>query len=130
MNRVRTLRRWGLLTLFLVTGLVNLVRGLLVVRFAPALEAYTLSLPPALLPGFYLVWAVVMFIEVGVCFLRSRCYACAVALIYQVTIWVVKLIGEQSNPLRRLWPRDLIFSLFFVALTWFLSSRRPDRQST
>jgi hypothetical protein len=116
-----------LIGVFLVTGLVSLVRGLLVLRFAPALAAYELSLPPTLSVGFYWVWAVLLFGEMAVCFLRIECHARLVAVIYQVTLWTIRLVGDRVTPIRRLWPRDLILSLLFVVSIWFLSSRRTER---
>ena len=130
MNRVRTPRRWGLLVVLLATGLVNLVRGLLLLRFAPALEGYALSVPATLLAGFYGIWAVLLGGEVVLCFLKTRCHARLVAVIYQVTLWTIRLVGDRATPLRRLWPRDLALSLLFMVSIWFLSSRRPGRRST
>ena len=129
-NRVRTIRRWGLLVIFLVTGLVNLVRGLLVLRFAPGLRGYELSIPPTVLGGLYAIWTVLFLGEAGVCFLKIECHARYVAIFYQAMMWIVRLISDRATTIRRLWPRDLVFSLLFVALIWFLSSHQSKRQST
>jgi hypothetical protein len=128
-TRARSIKRWGLVAVFLTIGLVNLLRGGLVLRFAPALEGYEIAMSPVLLVGFYWVWAVLLSVEAVVCLLRARCYARPVALAYQATLWVVRLISDRTTAAEGVGLQNAVLSLLFILLIWFLSSQRTGRQT-
>jgi hypothetical protein len=129
-DRDRIIKRWGLLIVLLGAGLVNAVRGWLALRFAPALAGYEVSMAPALLAGFYGIWAVILVGGAVVCFLRPPCDARAVALAYQVTLWGVRLLGDRTPTSQGLGWQQGVLSLGFVVLIWVLSARRTRREST
>ena len=124
------MKRWCLLALFLITGLVNLVRGLLAWQLSSVLTTYAPSFSLTLLGSIYGFWALGLIAEGVHCFLERRCYARWMALIYQLTLWIVRFVGDRSTRARRLWARDLILSLFFLTLVFFLSSRRDFSRSS
>jgi hypothetical protein len=128
-NRGRIIKRWGLLTVLLGVGGVNVVRGWLALRFAPALAGYEVSMAPVLLAGFYGIWAVILVGGAAVCFLRSPCYARPVAVIYQVTFWGVRLLGDRTTTAEGLGWQQGVLSMGFLALIWVLSARRTPRGS-
>jgi len=128
-TRVFSIRRWGLFAVFLTTGLVNLLRGGLILRFSPALEGYEIAMPPALLIGFYWVWAVLLSVEAVVCLLRARCYGLPAALAYQATLWGVRLISDRTTAAEGVGLQNAVLSLLFILLIWFLSSQRTGRQA-
>jgi hypothetical protein len=128
-NRGRIIKRWGLLIALLGIGLVNAVRGWLALRFASALAGYGVSLAPALLAGFYGIWAVILVGGAVVCFLRSSCDARPVAVIYQVMLWGVRLLADRTTTAEGLGWQQGVLSLGFLALIWVLSARRTPRDA-
>ena len=122
----RRLGRWGLFAIFLLTGLVNLLRSVLVLRFVPVLEGYELAIPPAVRAGFWSVWAVLLIGVAVVCLRRTHCHARPVAVLYQVTLWVVRLVGDQTTTAEGVGVQEGMWSLLFVVLVWFLTSRRSQ----
>lgn len=126
-KRDRSIKRWGLLTVFLITGFVNGVRGLASLRFAPALEGYEVAVAPAVLVGFYAIWAVLLSGEAVVCFLNAPCYARPVALAYQGLLWIVRLVSDRATNAEGIAWQNVALSVIFVALIWLFSLRRSQR---
>ncbi len=120
-------KRWGLFIVFLATGLVNAVRGLVGLQFASALKGYEVAVAPAILVGFYAIWAVLLSGEAVVCLMSGRCYARTVGLIYQILLWGVRLVSDRAaNAEGTAW-QNVALSVVFIALVWVFSSRRSRR---
>jgi len=114
------LKNWRVLTLvivWIILGAVNLLSAGMTAYIAPALAEYPPSLPLPVLAGVYGLWGVIFFAAAALAWRRkSTGGALGLALVYQVVLWAVKLIGYRSEYARSLWPRDLLLTLIFLAL--------------
>lgn len=113
---------WLLLVLYAGLGLANIARGLL--AFAVDQVLRETSIPFWLLGLIYLVWGLVL-LGCGLFAFhredRGRWIARGSAIGYQVTVWVIRLVGDVATHARRLWIRDLILSLLFVLVVFLLT---------
>ncbi|MGC9357455.1 MAG: hypothetical protein ACP5GX_06300 [Anaerolineae bacterium] len=114
-------KRRILTLLFLLTGIANLIRGVLAFRVLSALEGWTLALPLPFLGTFYLLWGILL---TGMAFLfehsRALGLAFPLAVAYQGFLWILRLT-YRSGYARSLWLRDLVLTLLFLGATAFLA---------
>jgi hypothetical protein len=117
-------KRWRALTLlFLLVGVLNLIRAGMALYIAPAMAGWALSLPLPWLGAFYAVWGIGWMVVAVRCWRRrGRCRALAMALAYQATLWLLHLLTDRSPYVRSLWVRDLLVTGSFLALVIYLSS--------
>ncbi len=133
---------WLLLILYVVLGLANVTRGVLAFRVGEVLAPAAPSLDLSVLGGIYIGWGVVL-LSVGIgCFrrtsMRSRRVLRGSAAAYQVTAWIVRLMGDRSTYARSLWGRDLVLTILFLGVVLVLTGlstlraadpRRVNRES-
>jgi hypothetical protein len=79
-----------------------------------------------LLSSVYLVWGTVFIVGalvVGrdVAWTDRRLPVLAMTLLYQTTVWVIRVVGERSSYSRGLWVRDLVLSSVFVLFVILLT---------
>lgn len=114
-------KRRILALLFLLTGIANLIRGVLAFRVLSALEGWPLALPLPFLGTFYLLWGILL---TGMAFLfehsRALGLAFPLAVAYQAFLWILRLT-YRSGYARSLWLRDLVLTLIFLGATAFLA---------
>ena len=121
-----TLAPWLLLILYIVLGLANVTRGVLAFRVGPVLAPAAPSLDLSVLGGIYIGWgAVLLGIGIG-CFkrtsVRSRWVLRGSAVIYQLTVWIIYLVGDRSTYARGLWGRDLVLTILFLGVVCVLTA--------
>jgi len=117
-------KRWRILALFfLLAGLANLIRARMAFYVTPALEGYALSVPLRALGGFYLGWGV-LFGAIAILFWlrRALSWAIPVAVVYQVTLWTLRIFAYRSEYARALWTRDLVIAVLFMVMVMVLVS--------
>ena len=122
---------WLLLTLYFVLGLANVTRGVFALRVGPVLAHAAPSLDLSVLGGIYLGWGVVL-LAVGIgCFkrtsVRSRWILRGSAVAYQLTAWIIHLVGDRSTYARGLWGRDLVLTLLFLGVVFVLAALPTSR---
>ena len=127
--------QWILLILYVGIGVANIVRGVLGVFISPVVSSVAGLL--VVLGVAYIVWGLV-FLAIAAVYLASDERFSPVVLVgsavlYQVTLWSTKLLGDRSSYARRLWPRDLVLTGLYVGfvilLTWVTAvwrSRQRD----
>lgn len=117
---------WLLLVFYILLGLANIARGVLAFRVGPVLAPAAPSLDLSLLGGIYIVWGVALLgIGAGCARRRSsraRWTLFWAAVAYQLTGWIIRLVGDRSSYARSLWGRDLIVTLLFLGAIFVLSS--------
>jgi hypothetical protein len=118
--------QWLLLILYALMGLVNVVRGVDAWMFHVVLTETSLPLP--LLGTVYGILGL-LFLMAGVLYFRrpdrrTRWLARGLALGYQVLVWVIRLLGDRGAYARRLWGRDLVFTLVFLAIVFLITEIR------
>ncbi|MBN1250033.1 MAG: hypothetical protein JXC32_20380 [Anaerolineae bacterium] len=115
---------WLLLVLYAALGIANVARGILAFAVHPVL-ADTTSWPFWLLGVVYLAWGLAL-LACGIVALRrldrARWLIRAGAIAYQATVWLIHVFGDVSTHARRLWLRDLLLSLLFLAVVFVLTS--------
>jgi hypothetical protein len=127
--------QWLLLILYAGVGLTNVLRGLLGLVVSPVIAAEAPAL--AWLSVVYLGWGAIF---IGVCVARlagagSRCPwpVLGAAVLYQASVWVIKLVAQPASYSRYLWPRDLLLTIMFLSIVLLLcriaaqSSRRQRK---
>ena len=122
---------WLLLILHIVLGLANVTRGVLAFRVAPVLTPAAPYLDLSVLGGIYIGWGVVLLgIGIG-CFkrtsVRSRWVLRGSAVAYQLTAWIIHLVGDRSTYARGLWGRDLVLTLLFLGVVFVLAALSTSR---
>jgi len=123
-------KRWHILALlFLLVGLANLIRARMAFYIPPVLEGYTLSVPLPALGGFYLGWGM-LFGVIAIFFWLRRAlgWAIPVAVVYQVTLWMLCIFAYRSEYARALWARDLVMTGLFMVVVIVLA--RDKRRAT
>jgi hypothetical protein len=125
---------WLLLILYAGVGVTNVARGVLGFVVGPAVAAEAPALP--IVSAIYVAWGLV-FLGVGVVYLvKATSFdsrpVLGAAVLYQVTLWVIKLVGERASYARSLWPRDLLLMVVFVGavllLTRAAAAQTPGRK--
>ncbi|MBN1261424.1 MAG: hypothetical protein JXB35_12170 [Anaerolineae bacterium] len=107
--------------LFLLVGIANLVRGSLAFPVASVVEGWELSLSLTWLGVFYLVWGVVLA-GLGIALWRKRWtrrrlkITLPIAVGYQGSLWIIRLLFYRASYAKSLWGRDLLLTLLFLAL--------------
>ncbi len=111
--------------LFLLIGLVNILRAAMGLYLMPVLFNVPQSLSVVWWTGCYLVWGGVFIMTA----LRRRWHiapwAWRLFLIYQGWSWCVSLLFDRSSYAYALWGRDVLFSVLSVLVVWVLT--RPAR---
>ncbi len=122
------MKRYRLLaTLFLLLGLANLLRAGLVPEVLTVLEPEMLSLPLPLLGGLYGFFGLGFIVLAILSWLgRARAWAFGFALVYQLALWIIRFVGYRSPLAQSLWPRDLLLTVLFLVVVFFLT--RPGRR--
>lgn len=120
-----------LLVLHIVLGLANVTRGVLAFKVGPVLAPAEPSLSLSLLGWIYILWGVVLLgIGIG-CFrrtsIRSRWVLRGTAVAYQVTAWIIRLVGDRSTYARSLWGRDLVLTILFLGVVYVLTALSTSR---
>jgi hypothetical protein len=125
---------WLLLVLYGSVGAINLARGVLGFVVGPVIAAEAPMLH--LLSALYVAWSVV-FVGISVARLLSAASvisrsALSVAVLYQATLWTIKLVWERASYARTLWPRDVALTVAFIGVVLLLTrvaeSKRSGRQ--
>jgi len=126
-----TLAPWLLLILHIVLGLANVTRGVLALKVGPVLAPAAPSFDLSVLGGIYIGWGVVLLgIGTG-CFkrtsVRSRWVLRGSAAAYQLTGWIIRLVGDRSTYARSLWGRDLVLTILFLGVVFVLTALSASR---
>lgn len=114
---------WLLLISYALIGAANVIRAVQAWVFSPILTETSLPLP--FLGGLYLILGL-LFIIVGILYVRSpngwaRGWVWGLALGYQIIVWLIHFLGDRAAYARRLWGRDLILSLVFLAWVFLIT---------
>jgi len=125
------LASWLLLILHVVLGLANVIRGVLALQVGPVLASAAPSLDLSVLGGIYIGWGVVL-LGIGIdCFkrtsVRSRWVLRGSAAAYQLTAWIIRVVGDRSTYARSLWGRDLVLTLLFLGVVFILTALSTSR---
>lgn len=121
---------WGLLLLCGGLGIANVARGLLAISLQEVLPQT--SLPLWLVGWVYIAWGIA-FLVCAVMALwpkdRPRWLLPGCGVAYQMTGWIVRILGDVSTYARQLWLRDAVLSLFFLVVVVLLDdlSRRKGQ---
>ena len=126
-----TLAPWLLLILYVVLGLANITRGVLSFRMGPVLAPAAPSLDLSVLGGIYIGWGVAL-VGIGIgCFRRASARSGwvlgASAVVYQLTVWTIRLVGDRSTHARGLWGRDLVLTILFLGMVFALTALSASR---
>jgi hypothetical protein len=118
--------QWLLLILYGIMGLANVIRGIDAWTLRTILTETSLSLP--VMGTLYLVLGL-LFLAAGVVYFRkpdrrSRLLVRGLAVGYQVVVWAIHLLGDRGAYARRLWGRNLVLSLAFLALVFLITQIR------
>ncbi len=109
----------GLLTLML--GLGNLGQAVMALRYATRLPDLPLTIPLSYLTmmgGFWCVVFIICAVSL-ICFrVWSRWSTLAAVTLYQTHIWINHFLFDASDYARQTRPRDLVLTLFLLALFW------------
>ncbi len=115
------IKRWALSVLLCIKGLANLIRAGMSFKMDSLFTKLNLGMFP-LLGGFYAVLGIVFIGLAIMCWRRNRqCPAPFIVLGYEVSIWIVRILAFRSTYARSLWSRDVIFSLAFLGIVYFLA---------
>jgi len=121
-------RRRILAVLFLLMGLANLLRAGLVPEVLTVLEPEMLSLPLPLLGVLYGLWGLGFLALAILSWLgRARTWAFLIAIVYQLVLWIIRFIGYRSPFAQSLWARDLLLTLLFLVVVFFLTRKGKRR---
>ncbi|MFP4393778.1 MAG: hypothetical protein ACLFTI_00825 [Anaerolineales bacterium] len=117
--------------ILLLIGLGNLVRTGMIGYVAPVIDDQMLSVSWEFLGAFYLAWGIV-FVALALMVWRRqrRAWALPVALGYQASVWLLRLLAERSSYARSLWRRDLLLSALFLLLVAWSGSKDQQREDT
>jgi hypothetical protein len=125
-------KRWcsyGLVIVFLILGVANVVRAGMAAYVAPVFQGdagWPLSLPITVLGGIYLFWGVAFVVGAILVSLKrplggrrsdrlSVRWAVIIAIVYQGTLWALRLLAYRSPYAQSLWMRDGVLTGFFLA---------------
>lgn len=98
---------------------------------APVLDDQMLSVSWEFLGAFYLVWGLALIVaSVMIWRRRHRTWALPVALGYQASVWLLRLLAERSPYAQSLRRRDLLLSAIFLLLVTWASSNAQKREDT
>jgi Na+/melibiose symporter-like transporter len=125
-------KRWLLFPLLLLIGLGNLVRAGMIGYVAPVIDDQMLSVSWGFLGAFYLAWGITFVVLAGMAWRRrhrTHTWTLPVALGYQASVWLLRLLAERSPYARSLWRRDLLLSALFVLLIAWSSSNVQKREA-
>ncbi len=115
-------RKRVLIWLFFLTGLANLIRGILAFLLRDALAGWSLSLPLPLLGGLYLLFGLAfLLMALLLRFGGGLSWALPLAAVYQLALWVIRWLGYRSAYARSLGARDLLLTGLFLALVVILT---------
>ena len=125
---------WLLSALYIVLGLANVTRGVLALQVGPVLASAAPSLDLSVFGGIYFGWGVAL-LGVGIgCFkrtsVRSRWILRGSAVAYQLTAWIIHLVGDRSTYARDLWGRDLVLTLLFLGVVFVLTALSTSQATT
>ena len=115
--------QWLLLILYGMVGLANVIRGIDAWSLRSVLTETSLPLPVAgtlylLLGALFLVSGVLYFRKPH---RRNRWLVRGLALAYQIIVWGMHFLGDRGAYTRRLWGRNLLFSLVFLTLVFLFT---------
>ncbi len=84
------------------------------------------ALPLRLVGLVYAGWGAV-YLALGLAYLkwsgrRPRQLVRGAAILYQATLWVLRLIGDRASRAQALWTRSLIFTLVFLGVVYLLTA--------
>lgn len=118
--------QWVLLMLYVLIGVANVIRATQAWVFSPVLTAT--SLPLSILGAGYLVLGA-LFIVVGALYVRkpgreTRRLVRGLALAYQITLWLIRMLGVRAAYARRLWGRDLVLTVVFLTIVFLVTETR------
>ena len=122
---------WLLSALYIVLGLANVTRGVLALKVGPVLAPAAPALDLSVLGGIYIGWGVVL-LGIGIGCLkrtsvRSRWVLRGGAVAYELTAWIIRLVGDRATYARSLWGRDLVLTLLFLGLVFVLTALSASR---
>lgn len=136
------LRLWLLTILYGALAVANVARGLLAIRIAPVFADQSLALPLPLLSIVYTAWGIAFAITLIYYRRRSvqggkrarrperaRKVVLGVALGYQVTVWLIYLLGMRASYARSLWARNLLLSALFIVAVVLLTTRDSEPET-
>jgi len=126
-----SLAPWLLLALYSVLGLANVTRGVLALPVGSVLAPAAPSLDLSVLGGIYIGWGVAL-LGIGIGCLkrtpvRSRRILRGSAVAYQLTAWIIHIVGDRSTYARSLWGRDLVLTLLFLSVVFVLTALSTSR---
>ena len=119
--------------MLLSIGLGNLVRAGMIGYVAPVIDDQMLSVSWEFLGAFYLAWGITFVVLAGMTWRRRRrthTWALPVALGYQASVWLLRLLAERSSYARSLWRRDLLLSTLFLLIIAWSGSNVQKRNDT
>lgn len=98
---------------------------------APVLDDQMLSVSWGFLVAFYFAWGIA-FVAFAVMAWRRQhlTWMLPVALGYQASVWLLRLLAERSAYARSLRLRDLLLSALFLLLVAWSSSNAQKREDT
>jgi hypothetical protein len=122
--------QWLLLIFYSLMALANAIRGAGAWALRFVVPETSLSLP--VIGTVYLVLGT-LFMVAGIIYFRtpvrrSRALARGLAVGYQIIVWAIHLLGDQSAYAQRLWGRHLILSLVFLALVFWFTEMNVRRR--
>jgi len=81
--------------------------------------------------GIYIGWGVALLgIGIGslrLASVRSRRILRGSAAAYQLTVWIIHLVGDRSTYARSLWVRDLVLTILFLGVVFVLTALLTSR---
>ncbi len=115
--------QWLLLILYGIMGIANVIRGLDAWMLRTVLTETSLPLP--VVGTVYIILGLLFLVVGGLYFRKSdrrtRRLVRGLALGYQVIVWMIHLLGDRGAYMRRLWGRNLVLSLIFLAFVFLIT---------
>ncbi len=95
---------------------------------APVIDDQMLSVSWGFLAAFYFAWGIALVAFAGMAWRRRHLtWTLPVALGYQASVWLLRLLAERSSYARSLRLRDLLLSALFLLLVAWSSSKNQHR---
>ncbi len=121
--------QWLLVLLYLGIGVANIVRGLLAFVVEPVLFSFPLPLSLRLLGAVYVSLGL-GFLVCAVAYLRrtrhvERWLVRGIAVVHQALVWTIRFVGYRATYVMRLWRRDLVLTILFLACVFLLTGLSP-----
>jgi hypothetical protein len=118
--------QWLLMILYGIVGLANVIRGVDAWMLRSVLTETSLPLP--VVGTVYLALGL-LFLVVGALYFRkpdrrTRWLVRGLALAYQVILWVIHVLGDRGAYIRRLWGRNLVFTVVFLVTVYLITNIR------